>query len=382
MNRKQRIVEDTEVIPVALWWLDRFLRDDIARLSAEELADWAEWASHEPHLECFRRLKRVWHQTHTALGSVSKPSAADVATDEYDGSVPISDWVAQTSSRRRRRQLSRWPKFLSIAACITLVTAALMKYGSKLWSPDPSDQVQAYSTGPSEHRFVTLPDGSKIILGARTELSTHYTATRRLIFLDRGEASFDVAHNARRPFTVLAGGGAITALGTQFDVRRELDSSDVGRVTVTVSTGTVEIGPPQETISEVAVDTSGPRQRSQSKWTPARLVKGQQITYDSAGTRVMITTADLEAASAWKEGRLEYRHTPLKVVIPSVNRYSEKPIELADPEVGELPYSGTVFEGQVPEWLRALETAYPIEVIDTPERIVIQSKPRQESEHG
>jgi transmembrane sensor len=122
------------------------------------------------------------------------------------------------------------------------------------------------------HRIVELPDGSKITLGAPTELATHYTANRRVIFLDRGEAWFDVTRNPSRPFNVLAGVGAITALGTQFDVRRELDSSDVEHVTVTVGTGTVEVGPPRETVSSDNVDTVAP---SPPKWTREKLVKGQ-----------------------------------------------------------------------------------------------------------
>ncbi len=40
-----------------------------------------------------------------------------------------------------------------------------------------------------------------------------------------------------------------------------------------------------------------------------------------------------------------------------------KPTELADERAEELPVSGMVFEGRVSEWLRALHTAHPIEVI-------------------
>jgi transmembrane sensor len=102
--------------------------------------------------------------------------------------------------------------------------------------------------------------------------------------------------------------------------------------------------------------------------------KGQELTYEAHGREVSITAADLEATSAWKEGRLEYRHTPLKDVIVQVNRYSVKPIEIADDAAGELPFSGTVFGGQVAEWLRAVQSAYPIEVTESPERIIIRSR--------
>ena len=78
-----------------------------------------------------------------------------------------------------------------------------------------------------------------------------------------------------------------------------------------------------------------------------------------------------EARKAWKDGHLEYLRIPLKIVIPSVNVHSRKPIVLADDSVGNLLFSGTVFEDQVTDWLRALTIALPIVVIEGDDRIVI-----------
>jgi ferric-dicitrate binding protein FerR (iron transport regulator) len=78
-----------------------------------------------------------------------------------------------------------------------------------------------------------------------------------------------------------------------------------------------------------------------------------------------------QARRAWKDGHLEYLRVPLKVVIPSVNVHSQKPIVLADDAVGNLLFSGTVFEDQVTDWLRALTIALPIVVIEGDDRIVI-----------
>jgi ferric-dicitrate binding protein FerR (iron transport regulator) len=87
------------------------------------------------------------------------------------------------------------------------------------------------------------------------------------------------------------------------------------------------------------------------------------------GDEAPITPA--QARKAWKAGHLEYLHVPLKVVIPSVNIHSKKPIVLADDSVGNLLFSGTVFEDQVTDWLRALTITLPIVVIEGDDRIVI-----------
>ena len=81
-----------------------------------------------------------------------------------------------------------------------------------------------------------------------------------------------------------------------------------------------------------------------------------------------------QARKAWKDGHLEYLRVPLKIVIPSVNVHSKKPIVLADDTVGNLLFSGTVFEDQVTDWLRALTIALPIVVIEGDDRIVISMR--------
>jgi transmembrane sensor len=78
-----------------------------------------------------------------------------------------------------------------------------------------------------------------------------------------------------------------------------------------------------------------------------------------------------EARKAWRDHHLEYLHVPLKIVIPSVNVHSKKPIVLADDGVGDLLFSGTVFDDAVADWLRALTLALPIVVIEGDDRIVI-----------
>jgi len=145
-------------------------------------------------------------------------------------------------------------------------------------------------------------------------------------------------------------------------------------VVVTVSSGAVEVGSPMATISPDMPDSVaviGLNRRKQAEWTPARLVKGQELTYGTDGPQGKIERVNLEEVAAWKEGRLEYRHTPFRLVIPRVNRYSEKPIVMEDGEVGELTYSGTVFEGQVTDWLHALQTLYPVEVTETADHFVL-----------
>jgi transmembrane sensor len=374
MARKQGDVEEPEASLIAFRWFDRFIHTDVSTLRAKELVGWAKWVAQKSHLQRFRCVRATWCVLGNGQTHFPKQTDAAIAADEYDGSVPISQWIAQGYKRRKVWQRGRAATSLVMAVCVAFVSIGLVKYGLQLLPGMLGNHIRQYATAPSERRHVELPDGSNITLGARTEISVHYTARRRVIFMERGEGWFNVAHDSQRPFEVFAGERIIRAIGTQFDVRRDRDPK-LDRVTVTVDSGTVEVAPPpREAIVVRDKETSSPSSSRRPKAIPARLVKGQELTYEAGGRQGSVTTADLSAVSAWKEGRLEYRQKPLRDVIVQVNRYSAKSIQIADDTAGELLFSGTVFEGQVREWLRALETAYPIDVSEAPDRIIIRSR--------
>jgi transmembrane sensor len=83
-----------------------------------------------------------------------------------------------------------------------------------------------------------------------------------------------------------------------------------------------------------------------------------------------------EARKAWKHGHLEYERMPLKILIPSINLYSQKPIILASDSVGDLRVSGIVFDKFLADWVRALPFALPVVLIEGDDRIVICMRKR------
>ena len=93
-------------------------------------------------------------------------------------------------------------------------------------------------TAPGEHRVATLADGTTITLDGATRLEARLGARRRQVELVRGEAFFDVAHDAARPFTVKAPEGSARVLGTAFDLER-----GDGRLELSVRRGRVRLAP-------------------------------------------------------------------------------------------------------------------------------------------
>ncbi len=122
----------------------------------------------------------------------------------------------------------------------------------------------------------------------------------RQILLKHGEAWFEVARDATRPFTVLAGGGAITALGTEFNV--DLDAEQ-DHITVTVSSGFVEVRPAAERRAQPGSNQS-PDAAPSAAWMPERLGVGQSLSYGRKGPKGTVRTADMRPSAHGRKGAL------------------------------------------------------------------------------
>lgn len=328
--------------------------------SPQMLKRWQKWISVPANKQAFDEAEQFWE----LLGDARKPgwpTDAEVDADTYDGSVPIAvfEQKRRTAGQARYRFSSSW---FGLAAVVSTVAIGLgILFAVLEFTDHRSTGMTVFETDAGQHESVVLDDGSKIYMGARSSVTSNISRDVRLIVMDRGEAQFKVAHDPKRPFRVLAGGGIITAVGTEFNVRR-LD----GLVMVTVTEGTVEVAP----ASAVTAKDGGDFPHG------TRVAYGEAISYDAQGKVGEVRKVDLEVAMAWREGRLEYTSEPLSYVVQDINRYSRRLIAIADAEAGEALYSGTVFERDIDDWIDALDEAMPeVTVVEPDSRhVVIRSR--------
>jgi transmembrane sensor len=160
-------------------------------------------------------------------------------------------------------------------------------------------------TGAGETRIVTLDDGSRVELDARSAIAIRHVAGERRIALLEGEAWFDVAPDPARPFVVDAAGGTVTALGTAFDVA--LDKAGA-HVTVTQHRVSVASGGGAVVVEE-----------------------GQQSDYAEHGAARPPEPVDVARATAWRRGKLIFENRPLGEVVRALGRYHRGFVYFADP---------------------------------------------------
>lgn len=266
------------------------------------------------HAMAYAQTERLWNE----LGGLSDD--ADLGRARHAARRSAQDSVDRAARRRR----------LAIAASFVGALVVAMS----LWFLRGHASTQRYATAHGEQRSVTLADGSRVVLNTDTVLDVRLDARVRNVRLVKGQALFDVVHDASYPFVVHANGNTISDLGTRFDV------DDAGRqTTVTVLEGLVNV-------------ERGRR--------VAQLGRGQQLV---AGDRVWRrATADLATAASWSRGQLAFSATPLAQAIASANRYTEEQLVIADPRLESIKVSGEFRIGNTQAFLRALESAFPIRV--------------------
>ena len=344
-------------------WLVKLQNPD---LTTDEIFEWENWLEQsELNRHAFddaEKLARRILVIKDDLGDIPIPSQDDIENDDYDGSVSIAEFTRRETptvhhpihSGRFSRAI--WSRPLAMAAgfaAIAVLTVFLLR--GNLIEPNGLDQIESYQTSLSEHRNVVLSDGSEVVLGAVSSISVNFTSGQRMVVLDRGEALFTVSKDSNRPFVVVAGLGSITAVGTAFNVRR-----DEGRVVVTVTEGTVKFNPTQK--NPAASSTGNPGIISTPE--PQQLTVGYQAVY-GAGSLEVVKLQDPTIVTSWQSGRLQYLAEPLKYVITGVNRYSDIEIIIADKSIGEMVFTGSVFQDQTDSWLLGLEEVFSIEVVAT-----------------
>jgi transmembrane sensor len=170
-------------------------------------------------------------------------------------------------------------------------------------------------TAPGRIRSVALADGSKVTLDGATRLEARIGTHRREVRLITGEAYFDVAHDAARPFTVSAPEGSARVLGTAFNLER-----GDGRLELSVHRGKVRLAP------------AGLVHRT------AELTPGQQA-FAKEGRLSRLRAFD-PSADDWRSGWLETDGVTLARLVERLNRASMTPIVIDDPTLGRRRVAG------------------------------------------
>jgi transmembrane sensor len=325
-------------------WVWRLDNEDV---SPGVRADFERWLRRDPrHRQAFADLGGVWASLDELTEAKRDEKVATFMAEERR-------LYATRGSKPHRTRLRRWVPWAVAASLAVMV-------GSMSWY-QRGNESQALATAVGQQRSATLADGTVVQLNTNTIVETHFTRAKRIIRLEKGEASFKVAHDAQRPFYVYAGGAVVRAVGTEFNVRLR----DIRDVEVIVTEGKVEVTSDVGTAAKTVAAASGPT-------VPAtrELAAGQRFETAAPSPVTRITPENASNTLAWHEGAIVFDGEPLVQAIAELNRYTDTRLVVADVSIHDLRVGGRFRTGDVDGFLQALTNAFPVTVRRTSDHLV------------
>ncbi|NHN87321.1 FecR family protein [Acetobacter conturbans] len=263
-----------------------------------EAAAWKIRLHEDPHNDVLKtrfeewraldtRHDRAWHRIERAWNVTGELSAT--------ATLPASPPVLSLRPPAPPRQ-TFWRNPFRLAACAMVPALAC---AIAFAAPDLLIRLQAdYYTKTGETRTVALPDGSSVILAARSAIALHYSGKERGITLLAGEAFFTVLHDEKRGFSVQAASVTTSDIGTAFDIRMAGP-----HVAVAVREGVVSVS------------------RRDNSSVGLHLTAGQQWTLNQQNGQTERTDIDAETVGSWSSGHLELSGLTLSEAVEELGRY-------------------------------------------------------------
>ena len=162
-----------------------------------------------------------------------------------------------------------------------------------------------------------LADGTHVWLNAETVLTypTNFNGDQRKVKL-KGEAFFDVAKDAQKPFIVELENMDIKVLGTSFNISNyEEDKTEC----VTLVSGSVEVNVAQKGTYQI---------------TPS-----EQLSLSEFHQTVNIEKVDTELFTSWKDNKYMFKNARLDDILKKLHRWYDFSVAYEDALMGEKRFS-------------------------------------------
>lgn len=313
----------TETVPAAARdeaakWAARCLSGDMTDRE-QTLLD--EWLQADPrHQESF--------DAYMEAGFVASEAADAMAEDVLQRDLE------RFAAERRSRRL-----WLMAAPAMAASVAAAIVFSIVMI---PESSPSRYAAQRGEVVDVNLDDGSLVTLNTNTEIEARFDDRRRVVRLLKGEALFDVARDAERPFVVISKRAEATVLGTRFNVYDKAEET-----VISVLSGVVEVDPAEP---------------AQQKRAPVTLISGREISVSDAGDRISVRAFEPDTVVSWRRGLATYENEPLAAVIDDLNRYYPRRLVIGDSALNDMPVTGSFDLKDQSSAVEALRIAFSLKV--------------------
>jgi transmembrane sensor len=266
---------------------------------------------------------------------------------------------------RQPKTLRRYYPAIAASALFAVIVVAWQLAGpsftqfSRWWRPDNVVAIVdgIYETAIGEQFTVDLPDDSRLVLNTNSLIKVVYSDKQRLLILERGEMNIEVAHDAERPLSVMAGQKIVQAVGTAFNVQIINDSE----VELIVTAGKVLVAERGDIKGDTGAKAAGNAVKPLSD-TSTLVSKGERVVLGAGQEAIAkVSDSDISAQLSWRQGNLVFRGETLAEAVVELGRYTPVKFELADEKLAGIRIGGRFKAGDVEGLLATLKENFEID---------------------
>lgn len=223
----------------------------------------------------------------------------EINLNKFDSSKAWQD-IARKAEKPQPIAIYR---YLKIAASVAAIFLLISVIGLKLFQQNEAPHI--VSTSEESIQKIVLDDGSIVYLneGASLQYPEKFNSKERNVTL-KGEAFFEVAKDAQRPFRIQTNHSTVEVLGTSFNI-----DTDANQTEVSVATGKVKVASLSTNESTIL--------------TPNQSALVQQNKLETFATKNL-------NYQTWKTGVFHFKKTPIHEVVKELNTYYENQIVLTN----------------------------------------------------
>lgn len=306
--------------------------------TAEEKKEAENWlAADVARQQEFEALKKIWMYS----GTPSPDFDTDSAWEKVSRKIGTAPKIIPIYRRK--------PFIYAAAAAIAILIAVPFVLPFLTGGPATDEVITLAASDKTE--LDTLPDGSAITRNSGTTLIAagdfKNGKTRRVKL--KGEAFFNVAHNAERPFIIETTNDVrIRVLGTSFNVLADNDTL----TEITVVTGRVRVTQGNDSIVLVPGESGSYNRRT-----------GLLLKNEAAGLN----------ADAWKTNRLVFKDTELEKVVEVLNRFYRTNIRFDNEAIRQMRFTGTFENESLDNVLEVIEATFSIHAVRSNSQIHLKT---------
>ena len=253
-------------------------------------------------------MKNESVEVHRQFSAVSRPGGERAILKLYDGKTVMLDSTMKSSLISHEANVR-----------IEMDSNHLLRYSSydSIGITDANKNNELIIPKGGEYQVV-LADGTKVWLNSASRLiyPQSFMGKERRVVLS-GEAFFDVAHDAERPFIVETSRMNVKVLGTRFNVN---DYDDNEEVSTTLVNGSVEI-------------VSGDQQVF--RLVPGEQAYGKENELEKREVNVRLYTS-------WIDGKFLFNNTELEEIAKQISRWYDVEIFFSSENVKKVRFTGAI----------------------------------------